>query len=84
MLHNDIETIERRKDKEKFAVKIGNHLRKVRNAKGISQEKLSEKAGYFRTYVGKIEQGNYSPSLHTIWRLSKALGMSLEDFFKGF
>lgn len=84
MLHNDIETIERRRDKEKFAAKIGTHLRKVRNSTGISQEKLSAKAGYFRTYVGKIEQGNYSPSLHTIWRLSKALGMNLEDFFKGF
>lgn len=74
----------RRIEKQEFAIKIGRHLRKIREGKKISQEDLSEKAGYYRTYVGKIEQGLYSPSTHTIWRLSHALGMSLSDFFKGF
>ena len=63
---------------------IGKHLKKIREAKGISQEQLSNKAGYYHTYVNKIEQGKYSPSLHTIWRLSNALGLSLSDFFKSF
>ena len=75
---------ERREEKKKFASKIGKHLRKIRETKDISQENLSLAAGYYRTYVGKIEMGNYSPSLHTIWRLAHALGMTLEDFFKGF
>lgn len=75
---------DRRQEKKEFAVEIGKHLRKVRESKGISQEKLSEKAGYYHTYVNKIEQGNYSPSLHTIWRLSHALGISLPEFFKNF
>lgn len=77
-------TIDRRNEKKKFAAKIGKHLRSLREKKDISQENLSLKAGYYRTYVGKIEQGNYSPSLHTIWRLSHALGLSLTDFFRGF
>lgn len=75
---------ERRDEKKRFASKIGKHLRKLREAKKITQENLSEEAGYYRTYVGKIEMGSYSPSLHTIWRLSNTLGMSLDDFFKGF
>ena len=75
---------QRRKEKREFAVAIGKHLRKLREANGISQEQLSVKAGYYHTYVNKIEQGKYSPSLHTIWRLSYTLGVSLEDFFKGF
>lgn len=74
----------RRSEKKEFAIKIGRHLRKIREGKKISQEDLSEKAGYYRTYVGQIEQGLYSPSAHTIWRLSHALGMSLSEFFKGF
>lgn len=74
----------RRKEKKEFALAIGKHLRKLREAKDISQEQLSVKAGYYHTYVNKIEQGKYSPSLHTIWRLSHTLGLSLEDFFKGF
>lgn len=74
----------RRSEKKDFGAKIGKHLRVIRESKKISQEDLSEKAGYYRTYVGKIEQGFYSPSLHTIWRLSHALGLSLSEFFKGF
>lgn len=75
---------ERRQEKQEFASKIGDHLREIRESKNISQEKLSINAGYYHTYVNKIEQGKYSPSLHTIWRLSRALNMSLEEFFKGF
>lgn len=75
---------ERRKEKQGFGVQIGKHLRKIREEKKISQEQLSNKAGYYHTYVNKIEQGKYSPSTHTIWRLSHALGVSLSDFFKGF
>lgn len=77
-------SLERRKEKVAFGKEIGSYLRKIRESKGISQEELSLKAGYYRTYVNKIEAGNYSPSLHTIWRLSHALGMPLRDFFKNF
>lgn len=75
---------QRRVEKKDFALAIGKHLRKLREEKNISQEQLSIKAGYYHTYVNKIEQGKYSPSLHTIWRLAHSLDMSLDEFFKGF
>lgn len=75
---------ERRKEKKEFAIAIGKHLRKVRERTDMSQEQLSVKSGYYHTYVNKIEQGKYSPSLHTIWRLSHALGISLPEFFRDF
>lgn len=75
---------ERRAEKKEFAMKIGKHLRKIRETQNISQENLSLKAGYYRTYTAKIEVGRYSPSLHTIWRIAHALGMTLDDFFKSF
>lgn len=78
------EVRDRRKEKASFGEGFGKHLRKVRESKKISQEKLSLKASYYHTYVNKIETGKYSPSLHTVWRLSHALGMSLTEFFKGF
>lgn len=81
----DVQKIEdRRKEKLSFAGQLGKHLRKMRLVRGISQEDLSMDSGYYRTYVGKIEQGRYSPSTHTIWRLAHTLGLSLEEFFKGF
>jgi len=75
---------DRRQEKVKFGFEIGKYLRMIREDKKISQENLSIKAGYYRTFVGKIEQGLYSPSMHTIWRLSDALGMTLSEFFNGF
>lgn len=81
----DIQKVsDRREEKLSFAVQLGKHLRKMRLEKGISQENLSMDSGYYRTYVGKIEQGKYSPSTHTIWRLAHTLGMNLEQFFKNF
>jgi len=75
---------ERREEKKQFAIKIGKHLRRIREEKKISQEQLSNKAGYYHTYVNKIEQGKYSPSLHTVWRLAHALGFTLSEFLKDF
>lgn len=75
---------DRRNEKDKFGVHFGKHLRKVRESKNISQEKLSLDAGFYHTYVNKMERGYYSPSLHTVWRLADTLGMSLSEFFKGF
>jgi len=85
MKPHSLETVaQRRKEKKDFAFYFGKHLRKIREEKGISQENLSLKAGYYRTYVGKIEQGQYSPSFHTVWRLAHALGTPLSKFLKDF
>ena len=83
-LTNESTPDERRKEKKEFAKTIGAHLRRVREQHGISQEQLSIKAGYYHTYVNKIEQGKYSPSMHTLWRLAYALDLKLSDFLKGF
>lgn len=75
---------ERKAETKEFAIRLGKHLRKFRESKDISQEGLSNMAGYYHTFVGKIENGRYSPSLYTIWRLTHYLGISLSDFFKHF
>jgi len=75
--------LEKTAEKKQFAAYIGQRLREVRESKGISQEQLSERAGYYRTYVGHIENGEHSPSLHIIWRLSRVLEIDLGDLLKG-
>jgi transcriptional regulator with XRE-family HTH domain len=39
----------------------------------MSQEVLSKEAGYDRTYVGKVERGESSPSLKTIQEFADIL-----------
>lgn len=69
-------------EKKNFAKKIGAEVRKAREARNLSQEELANNAGYYRTYVGHIETGTYSPSVHTVWRLAKAMDMKLSELLK--
>lgn len=80
---SNLTRLQKNAEKQKFAKYIGKRLRAVREKTGISQEQLSEKAGYYRTYVGHIENGNHSPSVHTMWRLAKVLKVDLGDLLKG-
>jgi transcriptional regulator with XRE-family HTH domain len=52
-------------------------LKKHRAAKGISQEKLAEKANIHPTHVGLIERSLRNPSLKVSKAIADALGMSL-------
>jgi len=61
--------------------KIGLRLRELRTAKGLSQEKFSFKCELDRTYIASIEQGKRNVSIVNIEKISKALDMSVSDFF---
>lgn len=52
---------------------FGEELQKFRKEKGLSQEQLGFESGYHRTYISQLERGIKSPSLKTIFRISKAL-----------
>jgi transcriptional regulator with XRE-family HTH domain len=52
-----------------------------REALGISQEKLAERAGYDRQSVNRIENAQYSPVLDRVFLLSRALGVGLGTLF---
>jgi len=46
---------------------------------GISQEELAERADLHRTYIAGIERGARNPTLLTIKKLAKGLGVSSAD-----
>jgi transcriptional regulator with XRE-family HTH domain len=54
---------------------FGLRIRELRQAKGISQEALADKAGLDRTYISSIERGKRNVSLLNIELLAKALGV---------
>ena len=57
--------------------RFGAQLRKIREKKGISQEKLAELAGLHRTYVSNVERGRCNISLLNIEKLAVALGVPM-------
>ncbi|HZL34778.1 MAG TPA: helix-turn-helix transcriptional regulator [Tepidisphaeraceae bacterium] len=56
-----------------FARKFGKRIRELREAAGLSQERLADEAGLHRTHISLIERGRRSVRLETIERLAIAL-----------
>jgi len=62
---------------------IGKNIKKLRQERGISQDKLSKLADISLNTVVKIEiDESPNPTLETIQKLAKALGVSLDDLIK--
>lgn len=57
------------------------NVRKLRVAKGVSQEGLALEAGVERAYLSKIEKGEENPSLKMVDKLAKALGVQTAKLF---
>ncbi|WP_300376041.1 helix-turn-helix transcriptional regulator [Henriciella sp.] len=61
---------------------ITNRVKELREAHGqMSQAALGEAIGVTRQTVIAIEQGRYSPSLESAFRISRLFGVGLEDVF---
>ncbi len=54
-------------------------LRQLREAKGLSQRALAKKAGISREYVLRLEAARQDPTLGTLEKLAKALGVSVTE-----
>ena len=52
---------------------FGRNVAKVRTERGLSQNKLAEKANLDRTYVSGIERGVRNPGIKVVIRLARGL-----------
>lgn len=61
---------------------LTNQVRTLRFlADEMTQESLGAQVGVTRQTIAAIEQGKYSPTLETAFRISDALGKNLTDVF---
>lgn len=58
---------------------IGKRIQLSRQNKGITQEKLAERAGISVVYLSKIENGRVYPTLETLSNLCTELDTELSD-----
>ena len=62
---------------------IAKNIKKRRKEKGLSQDKLSRLADVSHATIIKIESGGIqSPTIDTVQKIAKALGVGLEDLTK--
>ena len=62
---------------------IAKNIKKYRKEKGLSQDKLARLADVAHATIIKIESGGIqSPTIDTVQKIAKALGIGLEDLTK--
>ena len=62
---------------------IGENIKRVRNKLGLTQDDLVSKSGVKHTTLTKIESGVVvKPSVQTVAKIAKALGVPMEDLVK--
>jgi transcriptional regulator with XRE-family HTH domain len=70
------------RSREPILAQVGKRIRNLREGRGISQEVLAEKSSLHRTYIGGVERGLRNPSLKSLQRIAKGLGVGVGDLFQ--
>lgn len=58
---------------------MGAKIKRLREAKGLSQAVLGQRARISREYVNRLEAGHYDPTVGVLQRLAKALGVPVTE-----
>lgn len=61
---------------------LGTNLKRLRTAKGWSQEDYAFEAGIHRTYISDIERGARNPTIEVLVKLAAPLGVEAADLIR--
>jgi transcriptional regulator with XRE-family HTH domain len=61
---------------------VGLTIRRLRQAKRLSQDALAHKAHITREYVNKLEAGRHDPTISLLKRLARALGVPVTELLE--
>lgn len=77
-------TEKEKKERTKFNIEFGNHIRKKRIAKKLSAAEFARLCYMDKSNLLRIEKGRVNTSVYILYRLAEALEMDLEEIMKGF
>ncbi len=60
---------------------IGKNIKRIREAKGMTAKEVISSVGMGAPMYSRIENGVNEPSLTTLEKIAKSLGVKLSDFF---
>ena len=60
---------------------LGTNIKIYRNARGLSQSKLAEKADTATNYISAIESGRRFPSVEILEKIASVLGIDTPELF---
>lgn len=56
-------------------------MKELRAARGMDQAQLAELVGVRRETIGRLENGQYNPSLKLAMDIAKVFGLTVEQIF---
>jgi transcriptional regulator with XRE-family HTH domain len=63
----------------KAVQKFGKNMKKIREEKGMSQGDIYRATKIERAYISNLEAGKQNPTLETMEKVAKALGVKISD-----
>ena len=61
---------------------LGQIIREKREAIGLTQIEVAEKAGLDRNYIGMVERGERNPSYLSLIKLANGLNLTVDQLIK--
>ncbi len=61
---------------------VGENVKRVRVAAGITQSELAARMGVDRAYVSGLEQGQRNATIVSLWHVAQALNAAIREFFE--
>ena len=61
---------------------VGRNFARLRQAKGLTQEQVSDRSGFAQQYLSGLEQGRRNPTVVTLYELAEALGVNYLDLLQ--
>ncbi|MDO5329810.1 MAG: helix-turn-helix transcriptional regulator [Bacillota bacterium] len=70
-------------DELRLLSQLGKRITYLRKERGISQLDLSIDSGLSKSYLSDLEHGRRNPSVASLSKIASALGVTLEELFRG-
>ena len=67
---------------ESESKKLGKNMKRIRTAKSVTQGDISRALKVARSFISNLENGKTNPTLATITRLAKVLGVPTDELIK--
>jgi transcriptional regulator with XRE-family HTH domain len=58
---------------------VGRNAKRIRIARGLTQEELAERSGFSQQYLSDLERGRRNPTIVSLWELAQALDATPVD-----
>ena len=69
-------------DDKKFLQRVGDRIRRQREARGLTQEQLALSCGLHRTFIGSVERGERNVAILNLRKIAQVLRITLGELFE--